>query len=70
MKKEKPFDAVAEARRIRRKMSVRYNQNPTLFFKEVAEASARFQLYQAHLREERLKREQDKLGGLNEVLFQ
>lgn len=43
MKKKKPYDAVAEVRKIRNEMSVKYWKNYDLLFADLKAASEKFQ---------------------------
>ncbi|MBV8251345.1 MAG: hypothetical protein JO154_01960 [Chitinophaga sp.] len=65
MNKQKPYDCVAEVRKIREAMSLKYYGNTELLLKDLKAARERFNAEQKLLREKRLKREQEKINSEN-----
>ena len=65
MKNQKDYDCVAEVRKIREAMSLKYYGNTELLLKDLKAARERFNSEQKLLREKRLKREQEKLHSEN-----
>ncbi|MBV8251347.1 MAG: hypothetical protein JO154_01970 [Chitinophaga sp.] len=61
MKHKKTYDCVAEVRKIRDKMALKYWNNEELLSKDLDAAVEHFHRDQKKIREERLKREQQAL---------